>query len=386
MSELDNQTGRWQGDRAFVVDRKEKESETVSSFYLVPEDGGPLASYKPGQFLSFKLDIPGQDKPVGRTYTISDSPRTAGTMAAKWGNGAHYRLSIKREPAPKDHPEYPPGLSSTCFHEHVEVGTVLQVGTPTGDFYLHEDRDGPVVLLSGGVGLTPMISMLNHLVDQGAKRPVWFIHGVQNGDEHAFGRHVRDLAEAHDTVTTHIVYAEPGPGDVKGRDYDDEGFITLAMLEDLLPGPDCDFYLCGPPPFMKALYNALLGWGVDESRIYYEFFGPATVLKDSGDTPAQEKPDAAPAPADTANGMTVTFKKSNITVPWDPAQASIIDLAEANGLLPSFSCRNGTCHTCLLDLLEGEIEYTHDDVFPPDEDGKVLICSSVPKTSVVIDV
>ncbi len=386
MNKSKDQSGRWRGTRTFIVDGKEPESETVTSFVLVPEDALPLASFRPGQFLGFQLDIPGRDKPVSRTYTISDSP----------GDGTSYRLSIKREPAPKDKPDTPPGLASNFFHDHVEVGTTLKITAPSGDFYLHEDRDGPVVLLSGGVGLTPMISMLNHLADQGANRPTWFIHGVQNGAEHAFGPHVRELAQAHDNVTTHIVYTEPGPDDVEGRDYDAAGFITIPMLESLLPGPDCDFYLCGPPPFMKALFNALLDWGVDESRIYYEFFGPASVLKDVPEEKPKEAPKKKPkdtpaappgtAKAAPANDMTVTFRESDITVPWDPAQASLLDLAEANGIAADFSCRSGICQTCICTLIEGEIEYINDDAFPPEEEGKVLICSSVPKTDIVIDV
>lgn len=375
MNKSEDQSGHWRGTRIFVVDAKEPESETVTSFILAPEDAMPLASFRPGQFLGFQLDIPGRDKPVSRTYTISDSP----------GDGASYRLSIKREPRPRDKPDVAPGLASNFFHDHVEVGATLKVMAPAGDFFLHEDRDGPVVLLSGGVGLTPMISMLNHLTGQGGRRPVWFIHGVQNGAEHAFGPHVRALAAAHDNVTAHIVYTEPGPDDVEGRDYDAAGFITIPMLESLLPGPDCDFYLCGPPPFMKALFNALLGWGVDESRIYYEFFGPASVLKDA----PEAKPKAAPKEKPEAargNGMTVTFRRSNIAVAWDSTLETILDLAEANGIAADFSCRSGVCQTCICDLIEGEIEYIHDDVYPPEEEGKVLICSSVPKTDVVIDV
>jgi len=371
-----DQSGRWQGKRAFVVSRKDKESETVTSFILAPEDGLPLAAFKPGQFLSFKLDIPGHDKPVPRSYTISSSP-----ASALLSDGAHYRLSIKREPAPKDKPDLPPGLSSNFLHDHVAVGSCVQVGAPAGDFFLDDTEDGPVVLLSGGVGLTPLISMLDHLVDQGSSRPTWFIHGVQNGAEHAFGAHVRELAQVHDHITTHVVYTEPGPGDSKGRDYDATGFITIPMLESLSVGTDADFYLCGPPPFMKALFNALLDWGVDEARIHYEFFGPATVLKDG----PKEQPKAAAALA-AAAGVTVTFKRSNISVPWDPAHETILDLAEANGISPAFSCRAGVCHTCIVDLLEGEIEYVVDDAYQPEEVGKVLICSSAPKTSVVIDV
>ena len=152
MNETTDQTGRWQGTRTFVVEKKAAESKTVTSFILRPEDGGPLAAYKPGQFLGFRLDIPGQSKPVARTYTISDSPSSASRGGGSQGGGASYRLSIKREPAPKDRPDLPAGLSSNYFHDHVEVGTALEVMAPSGDFFLHEDRSGPVVLLSGGVG------------------------------------------------------------------------------------------------------------------------------------------------------------------------------------------------------------------------------------------
>ena len=377
MSETTNIIGHWKGARSSIVDRKEAESQTVTSFYLRPEDGASVPAYKPGQFLSFQLDIPGFDKPVIRSYTLSDSP-------AGLENGKLYRLSIKREPSPKDQPDAPPGASSNYFHDNVEVGSVLQVVAPNGDFFLHDDRDGPVVLMSGGVGLTPMIAMLNHLVDQGASRPVWFVHGVQNGAEHAFGSHVRQLAEAHAAVNAHMVYAEPGPDDALGRDYDDAGFITIPMLERLGAGTGADYYLCGPPPFMKVIYNALLDWGVDEARIYYEFFGPATVLKN--DTAAVTKPAPANAPAPAATGLKVTFQRAGVTVQWDGKADTLLELAEANGVEVDFSCRSGICQTCVCTLVEGEVEYINDDAFLPDEEDQVLICSSIPRTNVIIDV
>ena len=380
-------SGGWHGYRTFCVERKEPESRTVTSFYLAAKDARPLAPYKPGQFLGFKLDVPGQPEPVLRTYTISDS----------LGDATHYRLSIKREPPPPDQPDAPPGVSSNYFHDHVEAGSELQVRAPSGDFFLHEDgaggESGPVALLSGGVGLTPMVSMLNHIVSNGAKRPVWFIHGVRNGDEHAFGAHVRGLAETHANVHAHIAYLEPGPGDAEGRDYDSAGFISLELLESLLPGKDGDFYLCGPPPFMKALFNGLLDWGVAESRIYYEFFGPATVLKEgTGDKADRKSAPTAPAVPGApgveaaAIGPVVTFKRSGVTVNWDPEIETILELAEANGVTPDFSCRSGACHTCMCTLIEGEIEYVNDDAVLPDEEGQILICSSKPKTDITVDV
>lgn len=376
MTNTEDQSAAWDGYRTFVIEARKPESETVTSFFLVPKDGKPLPSYKPGQFLGFKLDVSGQEKPVLRTYTISDSPN----------EGTHYRLSIKREPPPKDHPEMPPGVTSNHFHDHLNVGSEVRVRAPSGDFFLQENGSGPVVLLSGGVGVTPMISMLNHLVETGSKRPVWFIHGVQNGAEHAFGPHVRGLARSLANVDAHIVYLEPGPDDEKGRDYDGSGFITMELLQGLLPGPEGDFYLCGPPPFMKALFNGLLGWGVAEERIFYEFFGPATVLKDESES--KPEPSAPPKPgADAATSeLEVTFQGSGVTVKWDSAKESILELAEANGLDPDFSCRSGICHTCMCRLVEGEVEYIDDDVLMPDEEDQVLICSSRPKTNVTVDI
>ncbi|HEY4635364.1 MAG TPA: 2Fe-2S iron-sulfur cluster-binding protein, partial [Rhodospirillales bacterium] len=204
----------------------------------------------------------------------------------------------------------------------------------------------------------------------------------------AFGRHVRRLADKHTNIGVHVAYLEPRPEDKPGRDYDSSGIITIDLLRRLLPGPACDFYLCGPPPFMKALYNALLDWGADEDRIYYEFFGPATVLKEDQAT-AKKAPTpvaAAKTAADASPGVTVTFQRSGLTVPWDPKAGTILDLAEANGLTPAFSCRSGVCHTCMCGLIEGEVEYVDDDVFLPDDPEQVLICSSRPKTDVTVDV
>ncbi len=235
------------GLRNFVVERKQPESETITSFYLVPEDGAPLPGFLPGQFLTLELDIPGQPRPVIRTYSLSDSP-----------NPEYYRLSIKREPAPADRPELPAGQSSNYFHDRVAVGTRLRVAAPRGKFHLDPDGRRAVVLLSGGVGLTPMVSMLNAIVQGDARRPVWFVHGVRNGREHAMGASVRRLAEANENVHVHIRYSQPDPDDVAGRDYDSRGRVDMALLKQLLPFDDYDFFICGPTAFMRSLYCGLL--------------------------------------------------------------------------------------------------------------------------------
>ncbi|MDD9877464.1 MAG: FAD-binding oxidoreductase [Magnetovibrio sp.] len=365
--------GAWQGYRSFVVKRKEPESETITSFYLAPEDGGALPDYHPGQYLGFSLDVPERMTPVIRTYTISDSQARDGC----------YRLSIKREPAPADAPDAPPGVSSNFFHDHVEVGSTLQVRAPSGDFVLRPQGKGPVVLLSGGVGCTPMIAMLNAVVDAAAERDIWFVHGARSGAEHAFGAHVRAIAAAHDNIRAHICYSQPGAGDVQGEGYDSAGHVTIDLLKELLPNTGPQFFLCGSTPFMKSLYNGLVDWGVDEFQIVYEFFGTACELRDRPEPSAADK--AAEMGLDPDTRFQVEFRQSGVTAEWTPAAGSILELAEANGVEPDFICRSGMCHTCLSTCLEGEFQYLHDDVVEPMGDDEVLICSARPKTDIVID-
>jgi ferredoxin-NADP reductase/MOSC domain-containing protein YiiM len=359
----------WEGHRTFVVCRTVPESETITSFYLAPQDGKALPAFRPGQFLTLELDIPGQPRPVTRTYTISDSPHPD-----------HFRLSIKREPPPADRPDAPPGLSSSYFHEEVVPGTKLRAKAPRGDFWLDPDDDTPVVLVSAGVGLTPMISMLNAIAAAGSERPVWFIHGARNGREHALGGHVRRLAAEYSNVQLHISYSRPGPEDVEGRDHDGTGHVSVELLKRMLPPAAYDFYLCGPTPFMKSLYNGLLAWGVPRGRIHYEFFGPASVLE-----AGTEKAPTSRAVDEGAPAADVVFRRSGVTLAWDPGVGSILELAEAHGLRPDYSCRSGICHTCMCKLVAGEVSYTVEPADVPDP-GSVLICCSVPRTNVIIDI
>ena len=357
--------------RTLSVNRKVPESETITSFYLVPKDGKPLAPFLPGQFLPLKLDIPGQWKPVVRTYSLSDSPKRD-----------YYRLTIKRELAPRNRPDVYPGASSNYFHDQVEPGSQLLTKSPRGKFFLDPHGETGVVLLSAGVGLTPLISMLNAIVDAGSSRPTWFIHGSRNSGEHALGAHVRRFAEENSNVHVHIRYSRPLPEDTGGRDYDDEGHVDIELLKRLLPSTDFDFYVCGPTPFMKALFNGLLAWGVSESRIHYEFFGPASALTERAKIAT---PKRAAAASECCEETEVTFSKSGLKANWNPSFESILDLAEANGLSPDYSCRSGICHTCKCTLVEGEVEYVQEPLDPP-ETGSVLICCSKPKSNVVVAV
>lgn len=357
--------------RTLIVNRKVTESETITSFYLASEDGEPLAPFLPGQFLPLKLDIPGQWKPIFRTYSLSDSP-----------NKGYYRLTIKRELAPANQPDVYPGVSSNYFHDQVEPGTQLLTKSPRGKFYLDPHGKTGVVLLSAGVGLTPLVSMLNAIVDSGSKRPTWFIHGSRNRREHALGQHVRRVAGESSNVHVHIRYSKPLAEDTLERHYDDVGHVDIELVKRLLPSTAFDFYLCGPAPFMKSLFNGLLVWGVAESRIHYEFFGPASALAERIKV---ARPKRAAAASECCEEIEVTFSKSGVKANWNPSFESILDLAEANGLSPDYSCRSGICHTCKCKLQDGEVEYVQEPLDLPEE-GSVLICCSKPKTNIVVEV
>jgi ferredoxin-NADP reductase/MOSC domain-containing protein YiiM len=354
-----------------TVSKKIPESQNITSFYLVSEDGEPLPSFLPGQFLPLKLDIPGQYKPIYRTYSISDSPHKN-----------YYRLTIKREPAPPDRPDLYPGVSSNYFHDQVEPGTKLLAKAPRGKFFLDSKSENPVVLLSAGVGLTPLISMMNMIVDSGSNQEVWFIHGARNSAEHAMGNHIRKVAQQNDNVHVHVAYSKPLKENLEGGDYDSKGYVDVELLKKILPGNEAEFYLCGPPPFMESLFNGLLEWEVPEYCINYEFFGPASLLKDRAKV---STPKRAAEAMDCSTEVEVEFSMSGVKTNWNPSFESILDLAEANGLSPDYSCRSGICHTCMCRLEDGEVEYVEEPLDPPEE-GCVLICVSKPKKNVVVDI
>jgi ferredoxin-NADP reductase len=255
---------KWRGYRPYEVFYIKPESTVTSSYYLRRADRGPLEAYESGQYLPIRLAVPGQAYPVARTYTISDAP-----------NGGYYRLSIKREGGD--------ALISTFLRDHIQVGDCIEAMAPRGKFFLDQSSDRPVVLLSAGIGITPMIAMANFIVNEGQRsgrlRRSYFIHGARNGLVHAFGEHIRTLAASHEAFSAHVRYSQPRKEDSLGKTHDSEGHVDLELLKRLLPLDDYDFYLCGPPPFMRSLYHGLAGLGVREERIRYESFGPATVLK-----------------------------------------------------------------------------------------------------------
>lgn len=260
--DLAHKPGGWNGWRDFVVESVTEESETIRSFVLAPRDGGPVLRHEPGQYLGMLIDLPGQGV-LKRNYSISCAP-----------NERAYRITVKREERPGE----PAGIVSNWLHAEAKPGTALRLAPPAGDFFLDRSTKTPVVLVSGGVGLTPMLSMLETLVETGADRPVWYVHGSISGRFHAMREHVRGLAARAPNIEVRTFYAVPEDGDRQGIDYDADGLITADWLARETPLTEATYYLCGPKPFLASLVHGLARYGVPAERVRFEFFGPADEL------------------------------------------------------------------------------------------------------------
>jgi ferredoxin-NADP reductase/phenylpropionate dioxygenase-like ring-hydroxylating dioxygenase large terminal subunit len=332
-----------------------KESEIITSFYLRRVDSKPLHRWEPGQFLPIRVTIPGRTEPALRTYTISTCY-----------NPHFYRLSIRRGEGD--------ALVSQFMHANAHVGFRLQALMPRGKFVLDQSSARPVVLVSGGVGLTPMIAIAEHIVEQsrltGIYRPVHFIHGAQNGRVQAFAGRIKELAAEHPVLSVHVCFSNPSPEDKIGVNFHSKGRVDITLLTALLPPGDHDFYLCGPSEFMNALYSGLTGTGVRPERIHYESFGPGTVLKPV----LPRKPSADP----NASPIHVKFARSGIEARWSHEDGTLLELAEEAGLAPAFGCRSGICGTCKTKIISGAVDYLENPLADHAE-GEVLLCCSVPR-------
>jgi ferredoxin-NADP reductase len=359
----------WNGFRKFEVRQRVDEARDICSFYLQPHDRKALPPFEPGQFLTFQLQIPGQNKAVVRCYSLSDSPN----------HPDYYRVTIKRVPPPRDRPELPPGLSSNYFHDALKEGDILDVKAPSGHFFLDTAKQTPVVLIGGGVGLTPVLSMLNWIVESGSKRETHFFYGVTNSGDHTMKAHLERIGRENENVHLHICYSQPLESDVVGEDFQHEGRVSIDLFKQALPNNNFDYYLCGPPPMMTAVVEALEGWGVPEKNIHFEAFGPASVKKKKQDA-AQAAVVAQPA----GSTFEVTFSRSGKSLPWPADAGSILEFAEDNGIHIDSGCRAGNCGTCITAIKSGDIVYVNEPGSPP-EAGSCLACISIPKGNLVID-
>lgn len=359
----------WKGFRNFRVERKmfEDTDQSICSFYLCPEDGQPLPSFLPGQFLTFRLDVAlaadGTDSIV-RCYSLSDAPRPD-----------CYRVSIKRIPSPPGS-DLPPGRSSNYFHDHVAVGQLLQVRAPAGHF--HIDRsDDPVVLIAGGIGITPMLSMLNRCLAEQAGREVWLFYGVRNSRELVMRSHLGAIAAAHPNFRLRLCFSAPLPDDAAVRDYQHAGRVDVNVLRMQLPIKPYHFYICGPTPMLESLVPALEDWGVPNAHIHYEAFGPASIKR-------RALANAPSAPQAEEASVVVSFARSGKQLTWHSGAGSLLEFAEANGIAIDSGCRAGGCGTCQTTIQAGEVAYRQSPEFDP-EPGTCLLCVCTPKTALTLE-
>lgn len=363
----------WKGLRTFKVARKvfEDPAKLVCSFYLEATDGSPLPDYKPGQFLTFQLTVrdlaSGEPKDIVRCYSLSDAP----------GN-PYYRVSVKRALPPPGKPNVPPGLSSNYFHDNVHIGNMLTVKAPSGHFFL-EPGDSPVVLIAGGIGITPMLSMLNATIKTASHREVWLFYGVRNSFDHAMKAHFEVLASVHSNFRLHVCYSDPRPEDKLGTDYQHKGYVDVALLRQTLSFQIHDFYICGPRPMMESLVPALEEWGVPDQHIHYESFGPASITRAS--RKAVPVADQSPSPHPQIN---VTFSKSGKTLAWDGRDDTLLDFAERHGITVDSGCRAGGCGSCQTRIKSGEVAYIQAPDFDA-EPGTCLMCVSRPKNNLTVE-
>jgi ferredoxin-NADP reductase len=348
----------WNGWRPFRVAAIVDEAHDVKSFYFMPVDGQPLAPFAPGQYLTFRLGSAAEQSPIVRCYSLSDRPRQD-----------YFRTTIKRIAAPPNYPHESPGRGSNYFHRNVKVDDVLDVRAPAGAFFLDPLANEPVVLLGAGIGVTPLMSMLEAIVQSGRSREVQALFGFRSGTHHPFKGRLASLAEENPNLRLHVSYSAPRGTDVLYRDYNHRGRITIERVRQVLPSNNYRFYVCGPCGLMETLVPALWEWGVPESHVHFEAFGPASVKSVSAGRAAIR--------------CDVRFERCNRTTVWDGSFASLLEFGEAAGVTMPSGCRAGSCGECLM-AIRGTIATVKQPGIPIPP-GHCLTCISVPTAALVLD-
>jgi ferredoxin-NADP reductase/MOSC domain-containing protein YiiM len=356
----EEQAPAWPGFRQMRFAHIRKESDSVTSFVLVPIDGQSLPVFQPGQFVVLRLHVDPDKPPVLRSYSLSDLP-----------GADHFRISVKSESN---------GVGSSFLCNRAREGDVVDVSAPRGTFTLRPGEN-PVVLLSAGVGATPVMSMLHALAAEGSQRQVWWIYGARDRANHPFAEEARSLLRQLSRERSCIVYSRPAATDQLETDFDASGHIDTALLERIGVSPNSDFYLCGPSSFLQNMRDGLRNWDVLAENVHTEVFGALEAI-----TPGMARVDHTPhlPQGPPGPGPSVSFARSGITVAWDPKFGSLLELAEACDVPVRWSCRTGVCHTCMTGLISGPITYRPEPLEKP-APGNVLVCCSQPNANVILD-
>ena len=353
----------WAGWRPFRVAAIVDEASDIKSFYFTPVDGRPLLPFAPGQYLTFRLPLHGREAPLVRCYSLSDRPRQD-----------YYRATIKRISATPDRPDAMPGRGSNYFHDRVRVGEVLEARAPGGTFLVDPLDKESVVLIGAGIGVTPLVSMLETYIHSGRRRDVYAIFGFRNSREQPFKDHLKRLAEANPWIQLHVSYSAPLPEDVLYKDYNHHGRLTIDRLRTILPSNNYHFYVCGPAALMESLVPALREWGVPELHVHFEAFGPASVKSAS----------AAGAQGQQVEPCEVRFERSDRTAMWNGSFASLLEFGEAAGIVMPSGCRAGSCGECMLAIRGGSVRTIKKPSIPVPT-GHCLTCISAPAGELVLD-
>ena len=349
----------WPAFRKLRVTKVVRESENVSSFYLTDADGAALPAARAGQYLTLRVTGAGQPAPV-RSYSLSSA-----------ADGGTYRISVKREPH---------GVASSYLDQGLRAGAILDVAAPRGDFTLGEGT-GPVLLISAGIGVTPVLSMLHQLAAGGCQQQVWWLYGARGPREHPFAAEANALLAALPRAREQVFYSAATPTE-RRRAHAAAGHLTKEALTGLGIPPGASAYICGPASFMADMRDALTAIGLGQAAIHTELFG-ALASVNPGITGQVSKPPHQP-PGPPGPPPIVTFARSGITAPFGTGWHSVLDFADACDVPTRWSCRTGVCHTCITPLLSGDIAYSPDPLEPP-TDGQVLICCARPRTDIVLD-
>jgi ferredoxin-NADP reductase/MOSC domain-containing protein YiiM len=350
----------WPGFRKLTVTGMSRESDSVVSVSLADPDGSAVPSAQPGQFLTLRLHVSDNEQPLLRSYSLSGAP-----------GASTYRISVKLEPH---------GIGSHFIQSRVRAGDHLEVAAPRGSFILRAG-DTPVLLISAGVGATPVLAMLHALVADRSSREVWWLHGARCRSEEPFADESQSMMAQLGHAHRNIYYSRPRAEDLRGGDEHRER-LSPAVLTALGLPRDCDAYICGPAGFMAEMSAALAGIGLDAAAIHTEIFGAApSTTPGIAATPARQP---HPPAGEPGHGPQIAFARSGLTVRWDEDRASLLELAEACDVPVRWSCRTGVCHTCETSLMSGSVSYAPDPVDDP-ADGSALICCSQPREDLVLD-
>lgn len=358
--------------RKYRVIKKVKESKLAVSLYLQPVENNPLSEFRPGQHLMFKLRIPGHEIPTFRNYSFSDA-----------FHKEYYRISVKKELPPVNSPMLPEGLCSSYIFDQVNEGDILEAKGPSGEFCLDPNDNKPIVLIAGGIGITPLLCILKSISLVNPRREVYFFYGVNEKCEHSFKSELNELKKSNPCFRIVTFYTQVKEGDIEGQDYDYHGFINIETIVKQTRDINIDHFLCGPGSMMNYITEELISLGVDKSKIHTESFninstGPSIDFEEHQLLQKKE------VLIDTTE-FSIEFRTSNKKFRWDNRYSSILEFAEANNIEISSGCLFGDCGTCLTKIQEGTIKYMHPTMVKPEE-GKCLPCSCIPASNLVLEV